>query len=188
MATSPRSVAGCATAFTATGGGFPRPRSSRGQAAPSSPSSRSSSISAAAWRSPPRHRALFSRSHMNPQFAGMLARAMAVGPRRNGVFGGWTRAGNSRVFVRVPSRLKQRSAELNGFGANGDRPELEGTPVVLVHGLSSSRSLRPLIKALGGRHPVFAPDLPGFGMTDQPIHPLDIRGLANALRRWMVEN
>jgi pimeloyl-ACP methyl ester carboxylesterase len=113
---------------------------------------------------------------------------MVVGPRRNGVFGGWTRAGNSRVFVRVPTRLKQRSAELNGFGANGDRPDLEGTPAVLVHGLSSSRSLRPLIKALGGRHPVFAPDLPGFGMTDQPIHPLDIRGLANALRRWMVEN
>jgi pimeloyl-ACP methyl ester carboxylesterase len=35
---------------------------------------------------------------------------------------------------------------------------------------------------------VFAPDLPGFGMSDQPIHPLDIPGLADALRRWLLDN
>jgi pimeloyl-ACP methyl ester carboxylesterase len=105
---------------------------------------------------------------------------MAEVARRNGVYGGWTHAGRDRVFVRVPSELKRRS--------NGSLPELETTPIVLVHGLSSGRSLKPLIRALGDRRPVFAPDLPGFGMSDQPIHPLDVPGLADALRRWMIDN
>jgi pimeloyl-ACP methyl ester carboxylesterase len=118
----------------------------------------------------------------------MLAWGMGVGPRRNGVYGGWTHSGNSRVFVRVPSELKARSESQNGASGNGGAPELEDTPIVLVHGLSSSRSLKPLIRALGTRRPVFAPDLPGFGMSDQPIHPLDIPGLADALRRWMFDN
>ena len=110
--------------------------------------------------------------------------------RRNGVYGGWTHSGRDRVFVRVPTELKRRyQGSTNGNGnGNGSAPELETTPIVLVHGLSSSRSLKPLIKALGDRRPVFAPDLPGFGMSDQPIHPLDIPGLADALRRWMIDN
>jgi pimeloyl-ACP methyl ester carboxylesterase len=107
---------------------------------------------------------------------------MADVARRNGVYGGWTHAGRDRVFVRVPSELKRRS---NG---NGSAPELETTPIVLVHGLSSSRTLKPLIKALGTRRPVFAPDLPGFGMSDSPIHPLDVPGLADALRHWLIDN
>jgi pimeloyl-ACP methyl ester carboxylesterase len=125
---------------------------------------------------------------MKPQFAGMLARGMAVGRRRNGVYGGWTHAGNTRVFVRVPTALKERSETAAGLSGNGGPPELEDTPIVLVHGLTSSRTLRPLIRALGSRRPVFAPDLPGFGLSDQPIHPLDIPGLSDALRRWLLEN
>jgi len=114
---------------------------------------------------------------------------MAEVGRRNGVYGGWTRAGNSRVFVRVPTELKRQSAgHSNGSNGNGSRPELGATPIVLVHGLSSSRTLKPLIKALGTRRPVYAPDLPGFGMSDQPIHPLDVPGLADALRHWMLDN
>jgi len=113
---------------------------------------------------------------------------MAVGLRRNGVYGGWTHAGNTRVFVRVPSALKERSEHTNGFADIGGDDEPEETPIVLVHGLSSSRGLRPLIRALGARRPVYAPDLPGFGLSDQPIHPLDVPDLANALRRWMIDN
>lgn len=109
--------------------------------------------------------------------------------RRNGIYGGWTRAGSNRVFVRVPTELKrQAGAHTNGSNGNGSRPELEATPIVLVHGLSSGRTLKPLIRALGTRRPVYAPDLPGFGMSDQPIHPLDIPGLADALRRWQLDN
>ncbi len=104
----------------------------------------------------------------------MLAWGMAVGRRRNGVYGGWTHAGNSRVYVRVPSELKERSESSNGANGFGPVPELDSTPIVLVHGFTSSRTLKPLIRALGSRRPVFAPDLPGFGMSDQPIHPLDV--------------
>jgi pimeloyl-ACP methyl ester carboxylesterase len=114
---------------------------------------------------------------------------MAEVGRRNGVYGGWTHAGSNRVFVRVPTELKrQASRHLNGSNGNGSRPELDQTPIVLVHGLSSGRTLKPLIRALGTRRPVFAPDLPGFGMSDQPIHPLDVPGLADALRRWLLDN
>ena len=126
--------------------------------------------------------------HIKPQFAGMLGRRMAVGPSRNGVYGGWTHAGNSRVFVRVPTELKELSRSWNVFHGNGGPPELGVTPIVLVHGLSSSRTLKPLIRALGSRRPVYAPDLPGFGMSDQPIHALDIPGLADALQRWQLKN
>jgi pimeloyl-ACP methyl ester carboxylesterase len=114
---------------------------------------------------------------------------MAEVGRRNGIYGGWTHAGNNRVFVRVPTELKRQAGiHSNGSNGNGSRPELETTPVVLVHGLSSSRALKPLIRAMGTRRPVYAPDLPGFGMSDQPIHPLDIPGLADALRRWLLDN
>jgi pimeloyl-ACP methyl ester carboxylesterase len=109
---------------------------------------------------------------------------------RNGTYGGWTRAGTERIFVRVPSELKRRYPQRsNGAGRNGPPPpQLETVPIVLVHGFSSSRSLKPLIRALGMRRPVFAPDLPGFGMSDQPIHPLDVPGLADSLRRWLLDN
>jgi len=118
----------------------------------------------------------------------MLAWGMSLGLRRNGVYGGWTHAGKSRVFVRVPTQLKQSYESVNGLSRNGRGPTLDVTPIVLVHGLTSSRTLKPLIRALGTRRPVFAPDLPGFGMSEQPIHPLDIPGLADALRRWLLDN
>jgi pimeloyl-ACP methyl ester carboxylesterase len=109
--------------------------------------------------------------------------------RRNGIYGGWTHAGPSRVFVRVPKDLKrQTEAPWTGSNGNGSVHDLETTPMVLVHGLSSGRTLKPLLRALGTSRPVFAPDLPGFGMSDQPIHPLDIPGLADALRRWQLDN
>jgi pimeloyl-ACP methyl ester carboxylesterase len=114
---------------------------------------------------------------------------MSEPTRRNGVYGGWTHAGKHRVYVRVPTALKEHS--LNGADSangNGGAPELDGTPLVLVHGFSSSRTLKPVIRALGRRRPVYAPDLPGFGMSDQPVHPLGVSGLADALRRWLLHN
>ncbi len=115
---------------------------------------------------------------------------MASVGRRNGIYGGWTHAGSNRVFVRVPTELKrQANGSWNGSNGNGSHPDIEATtPIVLIHGLSSGRTLKPLIRALGSRRPVFAPDLPGFGMSDQPIHPLDVPELADALRRWLLDN
>lgn len=43
----------------------------------------------------------------------------------------------------------------------------------------------PLAEALAIHHPVFAPDLPGFGLSDKPGHVLDLRELASALGKWM---
>jgi pimeloyl-ACP methyl ester carboxylesterase len=112
---------------------------------------------------------------------------MSRTPRRNGVYGGWSHAGKQRVFVRVPASLKRQSENGGTPARNNGVPELEETPIVLVHGLASGRSLKPMIRALG-RRPVFAPDLPGFGMSDPPLHPLDVPGLADALRRWMLDS
>jgi len=108
---------------------------------------------------------------------------MAEVARRNGVYGGWTHSGKHRIYVRVPTALKQHS--MNG---NGSGPDLDQVPMVLVHGFGSSRTLKPLIRAFGAQRPVYAPDLPGFGMSDQPVHPLDVPGLADALRHWMIDN
>jgi len=92
------------------------------------------------------------------------------------------------MFVRVPTELKEHSQHAVDVTGNGKPHELDATPIILVHGFSSSRTLKPLIRALGSRRPVYAPDLPGFGMSDQPIHPLDVPGLADALRRWLFDN
>jgi pimeloyl-ACP methyl ester carboxylesterase len=109
---------------------------------------------------------------------------MRLATGRNGIFSGWTRAGSQRVYVRVPTALKERAAS-----SNGDGPGYEGAPIVLVHGIgASSRSLKPILQALGDDHAVYAPDLPGFGLSDFPTHPLDVPGLAEALRRWMLDN
>jgi 2-hydroxy-6-oxonona-2,4-dienedioate hydrolase len=62
-----------------------------------------------------------------------------------------------------------------------DRPT-----VVLVHGLGvSSRYMMPIAEHLALDFQVFAPDLPGFGLSDKPSHILTIRELADALALWM---
>lgn len=54
--------------------------------------------------------------------------------------------------------------------------------VVLVHGLGmSGRSLVPTLRLLGRERVVLAPDLPGFGGSDRPPHPLRLPELADAL-------
>lgn len=59
-------------------------------------------------------------------------------------------------------------------------------PVVMVHGLSiSSRYMVPTLRTLGLAFPCYAPDLPGFGLSDHPDEPLDVPGHADALVAWM---
>jgi pimeloyl-ACP methyl ester carboxylesterase len=60
------------------------------------------------------------------------------------------------------------------------------TPVVCVHGAGvSSRELRPLVAALGEHLPAWTVDLPGFGESAKPPHPLDLPGLTDALVSWL---
>ncbi|MEU4645414.1 alpha/beta hydrolase [Micromonospora sp. NPDC023814] len=61
------------------------------------------------------------------------------------------------------------------------------TPVVLVHGLAvSHRYLTPLALALADTHPVYAPDLPGFGLTERPATAYDVARHANHLAAWLA--
>ena len=59
-------------------------------------------------------------------------------------------------------------------------------PVVLLHGLAvSHRYLMPTAHALAGRHPVYVPDLPGFGLSDKPRHALDVGEHTDVLTAWL---
>jgi 2-hydroxy-6-oxonona-2,4-dienedioate hydrolase len=59
-------------------------------------------------------------------------------------------------------------------------------PVVMIHGLGVSGSyFIPLAERLATEFDVYAPDLPGHGLSDTPAVPLDIPGLAKALIDWM---
>jgi pimeloyl-ACP methyl ester carboxylesterase len=59
-------------------------------------------------------------------------------------------------------------------------------PFVLIHGLSmSSRYLLPTAMRLGDTHPVFVPDLPGFGDSANPPHTLSIQEQADFLVAWL---
>ncbi len=63
----------------------------------------------------------------------------------------------------------------------------EGNPVfVLVHGLGmSSLYFMPMARRLARHGKVYVPDLPGFGRSSKPGHPLSIPGLADALAGWL---
>lgn len=62
-----------------------------------------------------------------------------------------------------------------------------GAPaVVLVHGLAvSHRYLTPLALTLAATHPVYAPDLPGFGLTEHPGVAYDVPRHAAHLAAWL---
>lgn len=62
----------------------------------------------------------------------------------------------------------------------------EMPPVVLVHGLVvSSRYMMPTAERLASNFRVYAPDLPGFGLSSKPSHVLRLPELADALAEWM---
>lgn len=59
--------------------------------------------------------------------------------------------------------------------------------MVLVHGYAVSSSyMIPTAERLAGRFPVFAPDLPGYGLSDAPERVLDVPELAEFLAGWMT--
>lgn len=83
----------------------------------------------------------------------------------------WTTVNGLRMYARVPWPGVQ----------------YEGIPIVLVHGLGvASPYLMPLAHELASRYAVYVPDLPGFGKSQKPPHPLDVPELADALAAWMT--
>jgi pimeloyl-ACP methyl ester carboxylesterase len=70
-----------------------------------------------------------------------------------------------------------------------NRAPAGSTPIVLVHGLGvSSRYLMPTAELLSAHARVYAPDLPGFGLSDKTRRTLNIPELADALAAWMKAN
>jgi 2-hydroxy-6-oxonona-2,4-dienedioate hydrolase len=65
--------------------------------------------------------------------------------------------------------------------------QAEGSPAfVLVHGLGmSSLYFMPTARRLALHGKVYVPDLPGFGRSGKPDHPLTIPGLSDALAGWL---
>lgn len=65
----------------------------------------------------------------------------------------------------------------------------QGRPVVFVHGLAvSSRYFVPTMKVLQDRYACFAPDLPGFGLSEGADVPPTVVNLADALAAWLARN
>jgi pimeloyl-ACP methyl ester carboxylesterase len=65
-------------------------------------------------------------------------------------------------------------------------PDTGTAPVVLVHGLAvSHRYLTPLAETLGTTHPVYVPDLPGFGLSARPGRAYDLRRHVGHLAAWL---
>jgi 2-hydroxy-6-oxonona-2,4-dienedioate hydrolase len=84
----------------------------------------------------------------------------------------WTRVDGLRIHARV---------------SRDPRHPIPGRlPVVLVHGLGvSSLYMVPIAKRLAAEVPVYAPDLPGHGRSDDPARTLSVPELAGVLGRWM---
>jgi pimeloyl-ACP methyl ester carboxylesterase len=83
---------------------------------------------------------------------------------------------------------EQFAFELNGGVAlRGYRGEVsEGTPLVLLHSINAAPSameMRPLFEHYRDKRPVWAPDLPGFGLSDRP----DIPYTSGLYARWLAE-
>ena len=84
--------------------------------------------------------------------------------------GRWTRVGKLRMFARVGGPPSQDNEIV----------------IVLVHGqIISSLYMVPTAERLASRFRVFAPDLPGFGLSDKPPAVLCVPELADALGAWM---
>jgi 2-hydroxy-6-oxonona-2,4-dienedioate hydrolase len=64
--------------------------------------------------------------------------------------------------------------------------ETHSLPVVFIHGFGvSGRYFIPAMHNLAVRFPVYAPDLPGHGLSQSPDRAMNIKGLACALVAWM---
>jgi 2-hydroxy-6-oxonona-2,4-dienedioate hydrolase len=98
---------------------------------------------------------------------------------------GWTQLERrSRRFMRSDWR-RVDGLDIHARVAFG-APHWRWPPVVLVHGLViSSLLMVPIAERLSGDFPVFAPDLPGFGLSDKPDEVMTLPRLADALAAWM---
>lgn len=83
----------------------------------------------------------------------------------------WVCAEGLRIYARV-----------------AENPPTGRLPVILVPGYGMSSSyLVPIARRLAAERPVYAPDLPGHGRSEDPEKTLTVPELAESLRAWMDE-
>ena len=98
--------------------------------------------------------------------------------------------GNQVLGRRREHRLENRRVRAGGFTFHALTSTKAGLPedrnVVLVHGLGmSSRCMAPLAEHLSPNFRVYAPDLPGFGLSSKPSHALTVPEMAEALAAFV---
>ncbi|MGW7820484.1 alpha/beta fold hydrolase [Streptomyces puniciscabiei] len=83
--------------------------------------------------------------------------------------------------------MQRITAEVGGRPMVAWRIAGRRPPVVCVHGAGvSSREFLRFVRVLGHRHDAWTVDLPGFGASPGPRHPLGLRALADALVEWLT--
>jgi pimeloyl-ACP methyl ester carboxylesterase/putative sterol carrier protein len=108
-----------------------------------------------------------------------------------------TASGNLDLAVRLqtlfrPYRRARKAADLDQVEIAADGLKLsayvlgQGDPVLLLHGLGGTKiTWLPLLGALGQRHRVIVPDLPGHGESDKPRTDYSPRFYARVIRRLL---
>jgi 2-hydroxy-6-oxonona-2,4-dienedioate hydrolase len=91
------------------------------------------------------------------------------------------------LYRGAPIRLGSRYRTVGGVRVHERYWEREGAPVlVLVHGIGvSSRYFLPTAGRLAARCTVYAPDLPGFGLSAPLGERPTVRRLADAFEAWL---
>src|SRR5215217_1369335 len=90
---------------------------------------------------------------------------------------------------RQVGHLQSRWIRIEGLSVHArvsaDPGPADSLPVVLVHGIGvASRFMVPVAELLAPYHPVYAPDLPGFGASGKPNRVLNVAELTDALAGW----
>jgi len=89
-----------------------------------------------------------------------------------------------------PSTLKEVWTIFDGlpllYRTNAEPPPEGARTIIHIHGFAiSGRYLLPTASRLATEYATFVPDLPGFGRSHHPAHPLSIDQLGDAVVRFM---
>ena len=128
--------------------------------------------------SPPRARRRFLRAP--------ASRRERKAPRVGG--GSGTQGETPRSPRRPASSLAERWTRVDGVDVfYRESPHPPDAPVMMhLHGFGlSGRYLLPTAERLADEFHTLVPDLPGFGRSGRPVHPLDVPDLADAAARFL---